>query len=398
MKLQQLAFWGSLLAGSAWAKLFSVDEDEFEKLVIQSGKPSFVKFYAPWCFHCQQMEQTWEDLADAYAEEDINIVEVNADVYTGLRKRYGISSFPQVKLFKPEEITVPVDYTGERSIEEFSKFLGKELDLKAEIKKPSMIVQFNDVNVEKLIEVKDNNALLLFTDEECEQCDDLLQTFETVANAFHMDNNKILIGQVKRIGADATDWIRNKFHIGHYPSIVYVEAGDMDKYHFWDRELNVSDFVDFINAKIGTKRGVDGLLEKSAGIIEEIDEYLAKFLALNIKGRRGYIDTFVKELRKVDVERFKDELKYYAVCLNQFNSNNQKFFLSEKEKYQKVLNEKSASPEMKDAAAMKLNFLNHCDTLYTEHTWKSQEEVDAEEAEEVRRNGGSEQHVLKDEL
>lgn len=396
MKVQSLSILG-LLAAKAMGALLSLNGDSFEELVIKSDKPSLVKFYAPWCFHCKQMKQTWEDLADSYEGSDVQIVEIDADLYTGVRQRYGISSFPQVKLFVPEQISVPIDYEGERTIEEFSKFIEKELNVKGiTAGKNSMIVQFNDINIEKYVEIRDKKALLLFTDEDNEECNELVEKFETIANAFHVDNDKILIGEVKRIGLDPTDFIRNKFHISHYPSIVYVENGDLDKYHFWDGELEDEDFLNFVNLKIGTKRGIDGSLDKQAGIIPEIDEDLKNFVGHNVFERRNLIEDFVVKLRKVDVELFKEELKYYAIAFNNFNGNNHKFFISEKEKYQKMLNDKTIAPDVKDSASLKLNFLLHCEEFYTEETWRSVEELQAEkEALEKLEN---EQPVIKDEL
>lgn len=397
MKIQLLSVVG-LLASGALARLLSLDEESFEEVVIKSGKPSFVKFYAPWCFHCKQMAQTWEDLADTYEGEDVQIVEIDADMYKGVRSRYGISSFPQVKLFKPDQITVPIDYEGGRNIEEFSQFINSELALEGEVKKPSMVVQFNDINAEKFIEVKDKKALLLFTEPECQECDELLEKFEAVANAFHRDNNKVLIGEVKRLGSDPTDFVRGKFHIGHYPSIVYVENGNMDKYEFWDGDLEVETFVKYVNAKVGIKRGVDGFLEQSAGIIEEIDESLREFVGRNVFERREMIDDFVAQLRKVDVVIYQEELKYYAVALNQFNSNNQKFFITEKAKYEKMLLDKTISSDMKDSASLKLNFLNHCEQFYTNETWRSMEELSAERDAAAQLEKEQTHEVIRDEL
>lgn len=394
MKIQLLSVLG-LLASNAMGRLLSVDDDSFEEVVIKSGKPSLVKFYAPWCFHCKQMKQTWEDLADSYEGEDVQIVEIDVDLHKGIRQRYGIESYPQVKLFKPEQISIPIDYEGERTIEQFSQFINTELAIAGESKTPSMIVQFNDINIEKYIEVKDKKALILFTDNDNEECDELLEKWEIVANAFHRDNNKVLIGEVKRVALDPTDYIRNRFHIADYPAILYIPNGDMDKYEFWKGDLEVDSFIQFVNKKAGIKRGLDGFLDKKAGIITEIDEDLQQFISKNVFERRQMIDDFIAKLRKVDVEIFKEELKYYAVCLNQFNSNNQKFFITEKEKYEKLLNDKTIASDVKDTASLKLNFLNHCEEFVTEETWRSIEEL---QAEKESLENLQKEDIIKDEL
>lgn len=46
---------------------------------IASGRiPWFIKFYAPWCPHCQRLAPTWKDMA-AQLRNQVNVGEVNCD-------------------------------------------------------------------------------------------------------------------------------------------------------------------------------------------------------------------------------------------------------------------------------------------------------------------------------
>jgi len=52
----------------------SLTDSEFEKFI--SNDFHFVKFFAPWCGHCQKMAQAWKDLALKYSKTNVKISEV----------------------------------------------------------------------------------------------------------------------------------------------------------------------------------------------------------------------------------------------------------------------------------------------------------------------------------
>lgn len=57
----------------------------------------FIKFYAPWCGHCKTMEPAWESVA-SQLKGRVKIGRVDATENTVLAKRFGIESFPTLKL------------------------------------------------------------------------------------------------------------------------------------------------------------------------------------------------------------------------------------------------------------------------------------------------------------
>ncbi|KAI8322991.1 thioredoxin-domain-containing protein [Martensiomyces pterosporus] len=84
-----------------------------------STGPWFVKFYAPWCPHCQTLAPVWDKLA-AETRSKINVGKVNCDEASVLCSKYNVQGYPTLKLLWDAET---VDYKGERKLESFKTFV-----------------------------------------------------------------------------------------------------------------------------------------------------------------------------------------------------------------------------------------------------------------------------------
>uniref|UniRef100_A0A663LTC7 protein disulfide-isomerase n=1 Tax=Athene cunicularia TaxID=194338 RepID=A0A663LTC7_ATHCN len=87
----------------------------FEQVAFDETKNVFVKFYAPWCSHCQAMAAAWEELGQRYKDhEDIVIAEL--DSTANELENITISGFPTLHYF-------PAGPGRKVDVETFSKFL-----------------------------------------------------------------------------------------------------------------------------------------------------------------------------------------------------------------------------------------------------------------------------------
>lgn len=394
--------WSLLLISVAWASnIIVVNDDNFDEIVLNSDKTSFVKFFAEWCSHCKKMIPEWEKLADSYANiDEIQIVEIDADKSRGIGKRYNIASFPTIKLFRADSLSDPIDYSGQREYEFFSNFLSNQVGVKGKkVGAPSKVVQIHDGNIEKLIENKNRAAMLLFTkDNDCEECISAKKSFNELAQAFHKELDKIIIAEVQKNGDEPTDWIRELYDITEYPSIVYVEKGDIQKFHQYTDGISANELISFVNKELGLKRAANGLLDTQAGIIPEMNEALAIFVGSNIVDRRDYVTTFIEQLKKVDDSVFKNEVKYYALIVNQFIAGNLNYVDAELAKFNKKLADKSVAAEEKDLVNMKLNLLNHIKSLYTNETTREAADVMKEKEEQKAAQNDDQKVLHRDEL
>lgn len=97
----------------------------FDDLVKNSGKYVLLEFYAPWCGHCKSLAPIYEDLAKQHAGND-KLVIAKIDATANEIPGVAVSGFPTLKFFVPEKDD-PIDFSGDRTIEGFNKFLKEQL-------------------------------------------------------------------------------------------------------------------------------------------------------------------------------------------------------------------------------------------------------------------------------
>jgi len=111
--------------------VLALTSDNFEEAVMRADAVAMVEFYAPWCGHCQKLAPDYNKVAKSL--KDIVVVgAVDCDAEPKLCSKFGVQSFPTLKLFPGErtrnpytgEVTkLPQDYTGARSASGIAKAL-----------------------------------------------------------------------------------------------------------------------------------------------------------------------------------------------------------------------------------------------------------------------------------
>uniref|UniRef100_A0A8B9J4H7 protein disulfide-isomerase n=1 Tax=Astyanax mexicanus TaxID=7994 RepID=A0A8B9J4H7_ASTMX len=100
----------------------------FEEVVFDPTKNVFVEFYAPWCGHCKQLAPIWDQLGEKYKDSK-DVVIAKMDSTANEIEAVKVHSFPTLKFFPAGEEHKIIDYSGERTLDGFTKFLesgGKE--------------------------------------------------------------------------------------------------------------------------------------------------------------------------------------------------------------------------------------------------------------------------------
>lgn len=102
-------------------KSVALNPETFRANVTNTGEPWFVKFYAPWCHHCQAMAPNWQGMA-RQMENKLNIGEVNCEVEKSLCKDMKVRSYPTILYFRKGE---RIEYDGLRGLGDLMSFASK---------------------------------------------------------------------------------------------------------------------------------------------------------------------------------------------------------------------------------------------------------------------------------
>jgi len=95
----------------------------FEELVTKSEKDVLVEFYAPWCGHCKKLTPVYEEVGDALADEDVEIVKMDATA-NDVPPQFNVRGFPTL-FWLPKDTKVPKSYEGGREKDDFIKYIAE---------------------------------------------------------------------------------------------------------------------------------------------------------------------------------------------------------------------------------------------------------------------------------
>lgn len=153
------------LFGAAAAGVIDLDPSNFEDIVLKSGKPALVEFFAPWCGHCKNLAPVYEQLGDTFefAKDKVTVAKVDADAHKSLGRDYGVQGFPTLKWFDGKSNT-PSDYNSGRDLESLQAFISEKTGLKPKVKKaaPSLVEYLTDSTFNSSIG-GDKDVLVAFT-------------------------------------------------------------------------------------------------------------------------------------------------------------------------------------------------------------------------------------------
>jgi len=84
-------------------KPITVDDVNFDQVVLKSEIPVLVDFWAPWCRPCLMAAPILEELAGEYIGK-VTIAKLDVDQNQKVAKRYKVMAIPNLIIFKNGEL------------------------------------------------------------------------------------------------------------------------------------------------------------------------------------------------------------------------------------------------------------------------------------------------------
>ncbi|KAJ5569717.1 uncharacterized protein N7459_009147 [Penicillium hispanicum] len=183
--------------------------ESFQKLVTTTQDSWFIKFYVPWCPHCQALAPTWQEMAKEM-KDTLNVGEVDCDIEVRLCEDARVEAFPTIHFFRGGQ---RVEYTGLRGLGDLLSYTNKAVG-------PGSSIEDVDATTFKELEETEEVLFLYFYDHATTSED--FRAMERLTLS--------LVGHARIVKTNSAA-LAERFKISTWPRLLVVRDGRPNYYN-----------------------------------------------------------------------------------------------------------------------------------------------------------------------
>lgn len=120
----------------------------FDEIVLNNGKDTFLEIYAPWCGYCRELKPIFDELAAKMIDEDVEIVKFDG-TNNEVPVMFQLQGYPTLYWLPKDAKDNPIMYVEGKTLNEFIKYIAEHAsselknfdrngDVKFELKKSEL--------------------------------------------------------------------------------------------------------------------------------------------------------------------------------------------------------------------------------------------------------------------
>jgi len=205
---------------------------------------TFIKFYAPWCGHCQKLAPAWEELAKAFEkDEQVKVAKVDCTQHQAVCQEHEVKGYPTLAYFRAG--SKMETYKGARTLAELKEFVtttkgeaGKAASEDGKVPEPAKASAVTSLGKDTFAAaVKEGIAFVKFFAPWCGHCKRLAPTWEQLAEKYK-DTEGVTVAHVDCTAEDnANRELCSSHGVNGFPTLNIYKDGEKAEEYNGKRDL-----------------------------------------------------------------------------------------------------------------------------------------------------------------